>query len=758
MSRQNFSRTLLLALVLLLTTTATASAQQSDIPGKIVLRSEDAYIAYDATTSTWEIGTSGIRRRMEYRAGAGFRLTRLTNKLTRREWLSSGSGASAELQLEIGKQILTGTSKDLALIGFRTQTNTDHSIELVVSLAHPTLRAHLHYTAFPNTNVLEQWVEVENTSKGPLPALTMVSSFSVGLRPSADPLTLYWVQGLDPVRPTDTSLAAPVLRLRSVKLEKAIEQVVESRGRSSEGSLGWFALASPNLREGMFGGIEWSGEWRLRAKNDGTTTALSGGLENIHHTIQPGEIFLAPRRFIGFYRGDLDDAANTAQEFVRGFLLRPRPADFPWAQYNTWFAYYTNLDEEILRQEVDAAAELGLDVFVLDAGWYEGSPKRADFSYGLGTWRENHDKFPSGIADFSAYVHSKGLKFGLWVEPGRVDLDAIQLDVDIPRDWLAPITDFDAVPPPDVARTTNICFGNREARKWAKTWLSRLIREYSVDWLKWDDNVWVPCDAPNQIADGNYAHFMGLYEILDYLRAEFPHLIIENCASGGHRMDYALMRRTDLAWLSDETEPSYRVRYHVTGASYAFPADYLNSWLVESYSEHLATGNTEPLPVLAWLRSRMMGAFGVSVKVAGLSPAVKNLITTEVKRYKDYRAIIARGKHYQLLPQNDLAENLEPPEEPDAAEFFDPATGKGVIFLFRGNVAWAERRVMVKGLDPDTRYQITSADGSISVRQTGRQLMASPVRFQYTSDRPAALLFVQALPVDANPRAPMPLP
>jgi alpha-galactosidase len=100
-----------------------------------------------------------------------------------------------------------------------------------------------------------------------------------------------------------------------------------------------------------------------------------------------------------------------------------------------------------------------------------------------------------------------------------------------------------------------------------KRWLARLVRDYQVDWLKWDNNIWMSCDPIDQPGSANYAHINGLYEVLDFLRAEFPHLIIENCASGGNRMDYALMRRTDIAWLSDETDPSYRVRYHLFGAS-----------------------------------------------------------------------------------------------------------------------------------------------------------------------------------------------
>jgi alpha-galactosidase len=212
-------------------------------------------------------------------------------------------------------------------------------------------------------------------------------------------------------------------------------------------------------------------------------------------------------------------------------------------------------------------------------------------------------------------------------------------------------------------------------------------------------------------------------------------------------MDYGLLRRTDIAWLSDETDPSYRVRYHTTGASYPFPAEYLNSWFVPSYFEHLEQVEADPLVLRAWLRSRMMGAFGISYSMQDWSPEVRADAAAEIARYKSFRNIIANGRQYHLLPQSDLAVDLESPSEPDAAQFFDPLTQTGVVFLFHGAIPWSDRRVRLKGLDPDAYYQVTSADGTVSVRQTGRALMSSSLRFQYEAARPSALLFIKPSPL-----------
>ena len=230
--------------------------------------------------------------------------------------------------------------------------------------------------------------------------------------------------------------------------------------------------------------------------------------------------------------------------------------------------------------------------------------------------------------------------------------------------------------------------------------------------------------------------------MLDYLRDKFPNLIIENCASGGNRMDYGLLRRTDIAWLSDQTDPSYRVRYHVTGASYPFPPEYLNSWLVDSYFEPLGKA-TDAKYFQSLLRSRMMGAFGISVQTNGLSVEQHTILKDEIARYKSVRDIIAKGKIFRLLPQNDTTTDLEqPPEEPDGAEFFSDTSKAGVVFLFQGKTPWESRRVRLKGLDANVRYRIASGDGTVNMMRTGQQLMRGGVTFPYDATRPSVVLYV----------------
>ncbi|MBI5030586.1 MAG: alpha-galactosidase [Chloroflexi bacterium] len=764
MSKSTFSKIsavlslfFLLVLGLLLSPQATKAQTPTPTPdlpaGNIIARSGDAYVAFDSATQVWEIGTDGIRRRMDYDANVGYRVISLKNKLTNREWLATGSTTSAELRMRIDGQEVTGAASDFIFQNYSVRQQTNGALELIVSFQRLTLTVHLHYVVYPKTNVIEQWAVLENSGFTTVKSLTALDSISLALRPSPDPLTLYWVQGVSP-SPTDLKRAQPVpnLRLRSVRLNERVGQTIESLARSSEESMGWFALVSPSLRDGLFGGIEWSGAWQLRAERLSGQTTLRAGLDHIYLDLEPRQTFESPRRFLGFFRGGVEDAAFASHTFARNYLLREHPANFPWTQFNTWFAYYTDIDEERLRRDVDNAAAMGLEAFVIDAGWYEGSPRIADFSFGLGTWRENREKFPSGLAAFSDYVHSKGMKFGLWVEPERVDMDYVLNKREIPVEWLAPGADQPRELPEGAAWAAQVCLGNPKARAWIKDWLSRIIRDYQVDWLKWDNNIWMSCDPPDQPGHGNYDHIKGLYEILDYLRVEFPNLIIENCASGGNRMDYALMRRTDIAWLSDETDPSYRVRYHAFGASYVFPPEYLNSFIVESWFEHLEIARNDPAILRGWLRSRMLGAFGISTSTVEWDKDFRDAVALEIHRYKSVRDIMAHGREFRLLPQSDLSlPLLEPPTEPEAIEFFDAITRRGVVFLFKGAVPWTQRRVVLQGLSANTVYDVRSADGIINVRQTGRVLMTQSMSFSYEQEHPSTMLFIQPAPTGALP-------
>ncbi len=271
--------------------------------------------------------------------------------------------------------------------------------------------------------------------------------------------------------------------------------------------------------------------------------------------------------------------------------------------YNTWFAYGTNIDDASMRAEMDHAAALGTEMFVVDAGWYAGAGASGpfDFDSGLGSWSADPARFPDGLEALTQYAHSLGMKFGLWVEPERVNLSQVGgSGCAMKHCWRRPAAITDRTTPLKCAWPATA------ARQWLFDRLTQLLDEVQPDYLKWDNNMFINCDRAGHghgATDGNFAHVSGLYSLLATLRTRYPDMLMENVSGGGNRLDLGMARYTDVAWMDDRTAPSVHVRHNVQGLSIVFPPAYLLSFVTDHESEPLHDAPDLPL----YFRSRMEG-------------------------------------------------------------------------------------------------------------------------------------------------------
>ncbi len=174
--------------------------------------------------------------------------------------------------------------------------------------------------------------------------------------------------------------------------------------------------------------------------------------------------------------------------------------------------------------EMDAAADLGVELFVVDAGWYKASADPSDFTTGIGVWEADADRFPSGLSALSDHAHALGMKFGIWVEPERVDLQTVGRAGLAKERWLAtqagPLRSGEDKTPS--ANSAQVCLASREARDWILGRLTALIDAAHPDYLKWDNNFWINCTRSghgHDRDDGNFAHVSALEQVLATLRA-----------------------------------------------------------------------------------------------------------------------------------------------------------------------------------------------------------------------------------------------
>lgn len=591
----------------------------------------------------------------------------------------------------------------------------------------------LHYICKRGDAAIEQYCTLQNLGKESIHRLPHFYSMLLALEMPSKQATVCWIEG---THDGSKTIAVEPLRAYLVRERDLGERDVldlDSGRLSSNEKLPAVIIASGELS--YFAGLTWSGEWSMTTVKTGTNLTIQARLADFDYLLAPGEMLESPSAFYGVIRGNTDDAWNAVHTHCRVALMPKVDQDFPWVTYNTWYNFGWNLSEQQLRMEVDRAADLGIEVFYIDDGWFDGSSTSGKWGQGAGSWTENHAKFPSGLSNFSSYVHGRGMKFGLWVEPERVDSRFVGQPAGVDQSWLA-TRESELVrlgfngPNDDITPSFQLCLGCPEARAWTIRAMIKVVRDYSVDWLKWDHNLYQVCTDwrhGHQTTNGNWAHIQGVYEVMGALLKAFPDLIIENCAGGGNRFDYGIMRFARATWTSDVTEPAHVVRAHVFGASHAYPAQYLTTWYVNS-KQDLGSIDMKPAQIDSLFRSRMLGAFGISDTLSSWPPQIEDSARRSVKLYKQLRRYL-RGKQAWLTPQPRVyAPAMALPTEWDAMQYWLPETDESIIYAFRSGSSDDQVKLAPKFLSSHRMYEISDEDGrSKRYRMSGRDIMREGV-------------------------------
>lgn len=454
--------------------------------------------------------------------------------------------------------------------------------------------------------------------------------------------------------------------------------------------------------------------------------------------VSPSGPVEGPHAFVGV-TWDVPGADITA---VTRFVHVGRAGrDFPaLTAFNTWFVHGIAIDEETILRDIDGAADVGLELFQLDAGWYprENPEHVFDFTNGLGSWQVDRERFPSGLARLREHAHSRGLKFGLWVEPERVALMTVGRPGMAEERFLAQRDGaYHPGVPNEDARDAQICLADPAARAWVVQRLTQLVDEVRPDNIKWDFNRWIHCNRPghDHPADGgNFEHTRALYAILAALRERYPALTIENCSGGGNRVDFALARLTDAAWMDDRSAPSAHVRRNLHGLIAAFPSPYLFSYVMAHADEPMADAPDMPMMV----RSRMPGVVGVAAELGHLGEREKNELHQQIELAKVLRARQSAAVTHTLTSQR------AGPGEWEVIQQYSADSGASVIFAF-SNAAADSTVVSLRGIRPDLSYELRSSDrGRLGVI-SGVELIAGGLAIHVAPESAAQVLVLEPI-------------
>ncbi len=456
-------------------------------------------------------------------------------------------------------------------------------------------------------------------------------------------------------------------------------------GRSSDGAMPFFTVSSGEVSLGV--AVGWSGQWSVDVSRSGRAVRIQAGLAHSRLRLHPGEHITLPSMLVTAVDGDADAAANV----LRSVLEAVTPHG-PGGRPVTPLAHMTMSTFHVTREVSEAseleavrrAAELGLEAFWVDACWYGDTPL---WSEQVGNWNVRTDAFPRGLRPISDAAHEAGMRFVLWMEPERARIGTRLLEHK-PELFLT----F-----PDDPQNVLLDLGNLEAREAVLKLVSGYVDEFGVDIYRQDFNIrplpaWQAADAPDRQGMHEIRHVEGLYWLWDALLERHPGLVIDNCASGGRRIDLETMRRSVPLWRSDSAD--------VGGGAAGDNVPLANQVQVSGLSRYVGqhTG-----PVWAFdpyhIRSALSTGFVVYCPLPE-DEEPRQQLAAAVAEVQRLRPLLAGEFHSLIEPtlgQQDWS----------ASQFHRTTEGDGVAVVLRRPASPdTESRVSLHGVDPTGRYRV----------------------------------------------------
>ena len=442
-----------------------------------------------------------------------------------------------------------------------------------------------------------------------------------------------------------------------------------------------YAVFDAGGKQGLYIGIEW-GYCRVACVvpedwSAGTFRVRSGEFDGFSPVVEPGETFVSPPGFIGAYKGDVDDAGNSLRRYLFACNMPEivrKDATYPKVQWNAFGATGDkpggwNSVESKYYPMVDAIAPLGFEEIMLDVGWWEGGTKASEPKPDPVDW-------PSGMAKAAEHAHKAGMRFGLYWNKGEAMASA-------------------------------------EGRQRRMAHIRRLYEEHKAD-------MWRSDSTAGPVVGRSYVEVRGFYDMLDQLYREMPNFQWENCDCGGRLKDFGSMKRSVKIFITD-TYAEHHVRQAFYDASFIYPPAQLMGCVGSTDGRFRPKGiagmkfafRSTSLGAPEWFIDAPTGMNGSAPWTDDERAAVKAAVATYKTRI---RPLVRNADLYHILPRPD-GKNW------DGIQYHDPATGKGVVYLFKPSPVADTITIKLRGVDPARHYRVSFEDGSNpAVEKTGAEL------------------------------------
>lgn len=584
----------------------------------------------------------------------------------------------------------TATPNSSTLLKYKKHEVVKHDgyTETIITMADPEFadEVKLHIAAFGPENVFKSWTEITNNEKQPIELEKYASSMLHFNAPQYF-LTQYTGKWAKEANQLNQELHFG---------KKVIDTKLGARADMFASPFFQLSLGEPATETSgdvLAGTLAWTGNFRFVFEVDdlGDLRVISG--INPYFSAYPlskGQTFTTPEFIFTLSDEGTGQASRNLHDWARNHQVKDGNGN-RMTLLNNWEATYFDFNEDKLVSLIGEAKELGVDMFLLDDGWFANKYPRHSDTQGLGDWDETADKLPNGIGRLTEEAKKQGVKFGLWIEPEMVNPKSELYEQH--KDWVITLPNREEY---YFRNQLVLDLSNPKVQDFVFDVVDNLKTKYpDIAYFKWD------CNSPITNIYSNYEgkeqqklyvdYVKGLYNVLDRLKAKYPDLPMMLCSGGGGRTDYEGLKYFTEMWPSDNTDPIERL-FIQYGYSQAFPA--------KVQCAHVTTWNKKA-PIKFRTNVAMMGKLGFDLNLHDLKSDELAYCKQSIKEYNRLKPVILEGDQYRLV---------SPYEGNHAATMFvDKADRNAVVFAFDVHPRYNEKlnNVKLQGLDPKATYKVS---------------------------------------------------
>lgn len=631
-------------------------------------------------------------------------------------------GASAlDLRYE-SHQIFDGRKE---LPGLPYVRDADQTLEITLRDTVSQLRVVLSFSILEKEDVITEHVRFINDS-GQVIELEKAASFAAGFMD--DDLELVHFHGRH----------CKERQMESMPIGHNIQTISSRRGSSSHQHNPAVLLKRNSTTEtagdayGFM--LMYSGSFAIEIEKDQLhQIRITGGIlpDGFTWRLEPGESFTTPEAVLSYSSQGMGRLSRNFHDLINQHIIAPQHQNRPRpVLINNWEATYFNFDRDKILSIARQASSLGIDMLVLDDGWFG---KRDSDHSGLGDWHVNEEKLGGSLSSLIDEIKAMGMQFGIWIEP-----EMISEDSDLYRthpDWAIRIPQRGPVRARD---QLVLDMANPEVVDYLYEKFAGLLRNNDIAYVKWDKNRslsdWYTQTLPAQrMKEMPHRYVLGVYDLIDRLTREFPDVLFEGCSGGGGRFDAGMLYYTPQIWTSDDTDAHERTQIQY-GTSFFYPVSTMGSH-VSAVPNH-QTGRITSLEARGTVA--MHGSFGYELDLNLVSEEEKEQVKEQVKWYKALQPLIYHGDYYRLSdPVRDEMAVWEYVSKDQSVVLV-----QGLVYETRPNSL--QRCIKLQGLDENAAYRLTASNYARVEGElyTGKALMKGGILLPWTwgTDAPVTLV------------------